>query len=124
MISADTSSISAFLRGESGADVERLAEALVSRKLAIAPVVLTEILTDPFAGPALDEAAPELLLLEIVEGYWRRAGEMRRLIKSKKLRAKIADSLIAQSCIDHDVALISRDADFRHFAEHCGLKLA
>jgi len=32
--------------------------------------------------------------------------------------------LIAQACIDNDVALITRDADFRHFAKHCGLKLA
>jgi hypothetical protein len=31
---------------------------------------------------------------------------------------------IAQSCIDADVKLITRDRDFRHFATHCGLKLA
>jgi predicted nucleic acid-binding protein len=36
----------------------------------------------------------------------------------------LPDTLIAQSCIDHDVALIARDEDFRHFAEHCGLRLA
>jgi hypothetical protein len=41
----------------------------------------------------------------------------------KGLRAKTADALIAQSCIDHDVALIARDRDFRHFVRHCGLKL-
>ncbi len=52
------------------------------------------------------------------------AGSARRLRKQKGLRAKIADTLIAQSCIDHDVALITRDGDFRHFAKHCGLKLA
>ena len=27
-------------------------------------------------------------------------------------------------CVDHDVALITRDTDFRHFVRHCGLKLA
>jgi predicted nucleic acid-binding protein len=36
----------------------------------------------------------------------------------------LGDALIAQSCIDHDVPLITRDTDFRHFAKHCGLKLA
>jgi predicted nucleic acid-binding protein len=41
----------------------------------------------------------------------------------KGIRAKTADALIAQSCIDHDVALITRDRDFRHFVRHCGLKL-
>jgi predicted nucleic acid-binding protein len=42
----------------------------------------------------------------------------------KGLKAAVADALIAQSCIDNDVALITRDPDFRHFAKHCGLKLA
>jgi predicted nucleic acid-binding protein len=36
----------------------------------------------------------------------------------------LADALIAQSCIDHEISLIARDGDFRHFAKHCGLKLA
>jgi predicted nucleic acid-binding protein len=30
-------------------------------------------------------------------------------------KAKLADTLIAQSCLDHDVPLITRDGDFRHF---------
>jgi predicted nucleic acid-binding protein len=46
------------------------------------------------------------------------------MLHAKRLKAKVADTLIAQSCIDHDVALITRDGDFRHFAKHCGLKLA
>jgi predicted nucleic acid-binding protein len=60
----------------------------------------------------------------VIDGYWQRAGESRRALKTHKLKARIADALIAQSCIDHDVALITRDVDFRHFAKHCGLKLA
>jgi predicted nucleic acid-binding protein len=43
---------------------------------------------------------------------------------ARKLRARLPDTLIAQSCIDHDIPLIARDTDFRHFAKHCGLKLA
>jgi predicted nucleic acid-binding protein len=43
---------------------------------------------------------------------------------ARRLRARLADTLIAQSCIDNDVALITRDADFRHFAKYCGLRLA
>jgi predicted nucleic acid-binding protein len=33
-------------------------------------------------------------------------------------KARLADALIAQACIDHDVALITRDKDFRHFVRH------
>jgi predicted nucleic acid-binding protein len=40
------------------------------------------------------------------------------------LKAALADSLIAQCCIDADVALIARDGDYRHFAKWCGLRLA
>jgi predicted nucleic acid-binding protein len=72
----------------------------------------------------LDNDLVQLPLLEIVDGYWARAGQARRLLIRKGLKAKTADALIAQSCIDHDVALITRDKDFRHFAKHCGLKLA
>ena len=42
---------------------------------------------------------------------------------AKGLRANILDTLIAQSCIDHNVALITRDTGFRHFAKYSGLRL-
>jgi hypothetical protein len=86
--------------------------------------VVTEILSDPAARPLLASPIEDLELLAIRDGYWQRAGDIRRILKQKGLRAKIVDALIAQSCIDYDVALITRDADFRHFAKHCGLKLA
>jgi aspartate aminotransferase len=62
--------------------------------------------------------------LELKDGFWVRAGHARRLLRTRNLKAKIADALIAQACIDNDVALITRDSDFRHFAKYCGLKLA
>jgi predicted nucleic acid-binding protein len=44
-----------------------------------------------------------------------RAAHSRRVLQENGLKARIADTLIAQSCIDHDVPLITRDRDFRHF---------
>jgi predicted nucleic acid-binding protein len=70
------------------------------------------------------ETVLNFVLLPVLDRYWQRAGDARRLLRKNGYRAKIADALIAQSCIDHDVALITRDADFRHFAKYCGLKLA
>jgi predicted nucleic acid-binding protein len=58
------------------------------------------------------------------EGFWERAGAMRAKLLAKNLKARLADTLIAQSCIDYSVPLITRDADFRHFSQHCNLKLA
>ncbi len=123
MIAADTSSLSSFLLGESGTDIEKIAEAISSGRLVLPPVVVTEILS---ASKSVALARPLLAvqLLELGDGYWHRAGTNRYLLRQKNLKAKVADALIAQSCIDHDVALITRDTDFRHFAAHCGLKLA
>lgn len=122
MIACDTSSLSAFLLGEKGDDVEQVADAAKAGQLTLSPVVVTEILsaTDLALGTVLNSIA----VLELLDGYWERAGLNRRLLRRKGLKAKVADALIAQSCIDHDVTLITRDSDFRHFAKHCGLKLA
>lgn len=124
MIAADASSLSALLAGESGPDVQRLTEEMSRGELRLPPVVLTELLTDSRVAKLLAPKLDDVALLEIGDGYWRRAGETRAKVRSRGLKANVADALIAQSCIDHDVALITRDADFRHFARHCGLRLA
>lgn len=64
-----------------------------------------------------------LRMLELRRGYWFRSGELRANTLRNGHKAKLADVLIAQSCIDHDVILITNDADFRHFVR-AGLKLA
>ena len=62
--------------------------------------------------------------LAIQAGYWERAGRTRALLRAKGLKANLADTLIAQACIDAGAALVSRDRDYRHFAQWCGLTLA
>lgn len=124
MIAVDTSTLSALFAGDQGKDVELLADSLARGDVRLPPVVLTEILSDPAAAKLLAPRLVDLELLDISEGYWQRAGEARAKVRARGLKAKVADALIAQSCIDHDVALITRDQDFRHFAKHCGLSLA
>jgi hypothetical protein len=123
VIAADSSSIIAYLAGHEGKDVDGIEAALSSNALCFPPVVLTELFSDPKNPPALGVSLSGCPLLEIFPGYWERAGQLRAKLSGMRLRAKIPDTLIAQSCIDHDVALITRDADFRHFVKHCGLKL-
>jgi predicted nucleic acid-binding protein len=123
MIAADTSSMVAYLKGEPGNDVERLDEAAIAGDLALPPVVVTELFSDQMSGEWASGHITQFALLTITAGFWQRAGENRKILAQRGLKAKVADALIAQSCIDHDIALITRDGDFRHFAEHCGLKL-
>ncbi|HEY1615486.1 MAG TPA: PIN domain-containing protein [Rhizomicrobium sp.] len=124
MIAADTSSLVAYFAGESGQDVELIESALTDGRLCLSPVVLTEVLSDPRTRDVLEPVVSDWPLLEITSGYWQRASRTRAELLARKLMAKLPDTLIAQSAIDHDVPLIARDADFRHFARHCGLRLA
>lgn len=123
MIAADTSSLVAFLENAAGRDVSLIDEALEAKHLLLPPVVLTEMLSIPELPRPTAELLLQIPLLEITDGYWERAGKSRAKLMARKLKARIADSLIAQSCLDAGVALITRDRDFRHFAESLGLKI-
>lgn len=125
MIACDTSTLAAFLAGDGQApDVAKLRAALKSDQLVLPPATVAEALSNPRTLAAANAAISDLRMLGISSGYWRRVAASRAKLISKKLNARLADALIAQSCIDADVALITRDRDFRHFAAHCGLKLA
>lgn len=124
MICADTCSMIAYLRGEAGIDVNALDQALVQRTLTLAPASLAELLSDPSLPAAAEAFVLAVPQLEITQGYWERAGKLRRKILGHRYRARIADTLIAQSCLDHNVALITRDHDFKAFQKLAGLRLA
>ena len=124
MIAADTSTLVAFLGGDRGRDVDLLDEALGHGQLCLPPVVISEILSAPEAKLRLEEILAALPILTIDDGYWHRAGRMRSSLLARGYKARLADTLISQSCLDHGVELLTRDADFRHFAKHCGLLLA
>ena len=124
MIAADTSSLIAYLTGAEGADVDLVDAAMEGATLQLPPVVITELLSDAKGRNLIEADLIDAPMLEILPGYWRRAGATRAMLLGKGLGAKIPDVLIAQSCLDHGVPLITRDTDFRHFVKHCGLKLA
>lgn len=86
-------------------------------------VVVTEYLSNPRLDDKHYKFFKDIPTLKIHEGYWHRAGESRRILLKKGLNAKLGDALIAQACIDNEVPLLTRDDDFRHYAEYCDLKL-
>jgi predicted nucleic acid-binding protein len=123
MIAADTSTWVAFLGGAGGEDVELLDKALGDHQVLMAPVVLTELLSDPGLPSRVGQTLEELPMIDIEEGYWRRAGELRAAVLKKGRRARLGDALIAQICVDHGISLLTRERDFRAFAEAAGLDL-
>ena len=114
----------AFLAGSGGEDLEALDRALKDRQVLMVPVVLTELLSDPKLPSGAAKTLSEVPLIEIGPGYWQRAGVLRAKVLAKRRRARLGDALIAQSCIDRGVTLLTRDRDFRAFTDAAGLDLA
>ena len=124
MIAIDTSSWSAYLADEVGSDVEQVAQSLELGHAVLPPVVLSELLSNPKLPGPIAKLFLELPVLELSPGYWERTGRLRAKVLARGLRARLADTLIAASCIDHRVPLVTRDPDFRHFVKLGGLELA
>jgi len=122
VIAADTSSLVVYLAGGEGSDIDLLDEAIASKQLVIPPPVLTEVMSAPGRGEQVGAVLTTLTMLELGAGFWERAGLLRGRVLGTGFKARLGDALIAQACIDHDVALISRDNDFRHFVRH-GLRV-
>jgi predicted nucleic acid-binding protein len=123
VIAADTSTWIAFLQGEGGEDAELLDKALEDRQVLMVPAALTELLSDPMLPAAVSESLSEIPVIEIAPGYWERAGGLRAKVLAKGLKARLGDALIAQSCIDRGIPLITRDRDFRAFTKAASLSL-
>jgi predicted nucleic acid-binding protein len=123
MIAADTSTWVAFLEGDRGADTDLLDRALADRQVLMVPAVLTELLSDRKLPSDLARTLSEVPSIEIETDYWQRAGTLRAKVLAKRRKARLGDALIAQSCIDRGISLLTRDRDFRAFAESAGLAL-
>jgi predicted nucleic acid-binding protein len=123
VIAADTSSWIAFLEGSGGEDVRLLDRALEDRQVVMVPVVLTELLSDARLTTDVAETISEVPLLEVASGYWQRAGALRAKVLATRREVRLGDALIAQSCIDQGIPLITRDRDFRAFVVAANLNL-
>ena len=123
MIAADTSTWIAFLEGSTGRDVQLLDKALEQRQVLMVPVVLTELLSDPKLPSEVGETLSEVPMIDIEPGYWYRAGALRAKALAEQRKARLGDALIAQTCIDRGISLLTRDRNFRAFGEAAALDL-
>ena len=123
MIAADTNTWIAYLEGTEGPDTQLLDRALADRQVLMAPVVLTELLSDPKPSKNVRPLLTAVPLIEIQPGYWERAGALRANVLAQGRKARLGDALIAQTCLDRGISLITRDRDFRAFAEAAGLQI-
>jgi predicted nucleic acid-binding protein len=123
MIAADTSTWIAFLEGAPGQDAQLLEQALKDRQVLMIPVVLTELVSGPLLSSGVAETLSEIPTIEVDSGYWQRAGQLRAKVLSMRRKARLGDALIAQTCIDRGIPLLTRDKDFRAFSDAVQLNL-
>ncbi len=121
MLCLDTSSVIAYLQGDRGHDVDLADQALADAVGVVSPITVAELLSDPHLRPAVRRIILELPTLSIAEGYWERAGLLRAKVLRTGSKARLADTLIAQNCLDHKATLVTRDRDFKIFQQRAGL---
>jgi predicted nucleic acid-binding protein len=123
MIALDTSAVISHLEGRKNFVASAAALVLAERQACLPPVVVSELLSDPDLPSNIAALIVALPSLPVTDGYWERAGRLRARLLAKGLKARLADTLIAQSCLDHDVSLVTADRDFRHFVAVGKLRL-
>jgi hypothetical protein len=123
MVAADTSTWISFFEIAPGQDTELLERAIRDRQTLMIPAVLTELLSDPLLGSADAQTLAAVPVIDLEPGYWHRAGLLRAKVLSKRRKARLGDALIAQTCLDRNIPLLTRDQDFRAFANASQLDL-
>lgn len=122
MLCVDTSSLIAYLQGSKGKDVELIDQALADQAVVLACVTITEILSDTDLPRETRTIILGVPMLPLTDSYWERAGLLRASILRRGAKARLADTLIAQQCLDHHATLVTRDRDFKIFRQIAGLK--
>jgi predicted nucleic acid-binding protein len=123
MIAADSSTWIAFLEGAPGHDTELLDQALADHQTLMIPAVFTELFSDASLATSVARGLLDIPMIELQEGYWHRAGLLRAKVLSERRKARLGDALIAQTCLDRNIPLLTRDQDFRVFADASELNL-
>jgi predicted nucleic acid-binding protein len=122
-LAIDSSSLIAYLSGRDRADTRLVHQALERGEAVLPPVVVTEVLSQPGLPQVVVDLLQTIATLELTDGYWQRAGATRALVIAKGRRARLADTLIAQVCLDHDVSLVTNDKDFRALSSIARLRV-
>lgn len=124
----DTTVWASYFNGEITPHVARLERALAEQEdLAILPVILTEVLQGFRSEHGFITGRDLLLALPILVPSIQTHVEAARLFR--RLRAKgvtvrgAIDCIIAQTCVERDIEILSPDADFRRIADHSPLRL-
>jgi predicted nucleic acid-binding protein len=123
LIVADSSVLIPWAEGNPTEKTKLVRFHIKQKTLFVAPVSITELLSTRDVRPVIRMVTEMLDVLEMRDGYWERAGLLRGKCLAAGRRARLADALIAQACLDEDLPLLTNDGDFEVFQLNGGLKL-
>jgi predicted nucleic acid-binding protein len=123
VIAVDTSSFIAYLAHDNGDDTALIKHHLARQEIVLPCVVASELLSNFRMPQDVQDVIAAMPCLPIVEGYWQRAGRLRAGLLAEGYKARLADTLIAQQCLDADVPLITRDGDYARISRVVALRL-
>jgi predicted nucleic acid-binding protein len=122
VILVDTGIWIALLRKQEGAPVERLRQLLIDGDAAIAPVIVQELLQGAASQTQLGRLSEHFLALPMLAprdlaAAHAAAGALYARCRWAGITPRSPhDCLIAQTAIEHDVALLHDDRDFEFIA--------
>ncbi|MBV9930588.1 MAG: PIN domain nuclease [Alphaproteobacteria bacterium] len=128
MIFVDSSVWIDWFGGTSTEETQRLDQLLEHEPLVVGDLVLTEVLQGIVHPRQLRRAREHLLSLTVIDvagvEIALKAADNYRALRTLGITPRgTVDTLIATRCIEEDWPLLTRDGDFRPFAEHLGLML-
>jgi predicted nucleic acid-binding protein len=127
LILVDSSVWIDYFNGSTTVQAEKLDQLLGSEPLAIADLILTEVLQGFTGERAFNQARKMLTELTVVELGGQevaiQAARNFRLLRKRGITIrKTIDTVIATRCIESGYDLLHRDRDFDPFVKHLGLR--
>jgi predicted nucleic acid-binding protein len=114
-------------RPSNNAEVRALHDAIVAGESILTTGIVLQELLQGFAGPKarrtlLDRFSALPLLVPDRDDHIQ-AADLRNRCRRAGVQMGTIDALLAQMCIRHELTLLTTDADFRHAARHCPLRV-
>lgn len=108
-------------------EVQALQDATAAGQSILTTGIVLQELLQGFSGSrarrALVERFAALPLLVPDRGDHVLAAELRNRCRRAGVQVGSIDALLAQLCLRHNLTLLTTDADFRHAARHCPLRI-
>jgi predicted nucleic acid-binding protein len=129
MILVDSSVWVDYFRGTQTPETERLDALLGLEPVAIGDLILAEVLQGFASDREFEQGRKLLSALPLIDLVGKdiavlAASNFRTLRARGITIRKTIDTLIATSCIEHDLSLLYSDRDFDPFVEHLELRAA